>query len=319
MSKRSVFVSYSWNDSYYVDRICDDLNLLGFEVVRDKYNIRLRQSISQFIKRIGSEDFVLLLISDNYLKSTACMKEILELGIENCKKDYVFPIVVKNTDVFNDKYLEYVKFWEDKVRKKNNELSKLDPCNNIQEYLKLKKEREISENIGLFITTIQDFLLCSPEDLWSKNYSQILNKIACVNIDYNDLFRLKKIKSKDLHDLLIKNARYLSEDIEWPIDLSRYDLKNKILVGKDIDLSGINFRYAVLSSACLIDANLIGCTFLGADLRGANLTYANLCDADLRGANLIGIKYKGIKIRNADFSYAIMDDKFKNFVLEHGK
>jgi len=317
MNKPTIFVSYSWNDNYYANRICDDLKIIGFEIVRDTDVLGYRESISKFMKRISTEDFVLLLISDSYLKSTACMKEVLELGIENCIKDFVLPIVVDDAEIFNNKNIKYIDYWENKVKQRNEELSKFDPCNNISEYQKLKIERNISENVSSFITKIQDILLCSPEELWREKYRQIINK-ANINIDYEKLFGLRNINQTDLYNLFIRNADFLRTSVGEPVDLSRYDLRNKVLVGKDIDLSGINFRYSRLSTAYLVGAELVGCCFMGADLRGANLTYANLCDSDLRGANLVGIKYDGIRIRNADFSHAIMDSNFKQFVLEHG-
>ena len=310
-------MSYSWKDTYYVDRICDDLRLLGFEVVRDKDAIKYGQSIPEFIKRITSEDLVLLLISDSYLKSIECMKEILELGIENCTKKNVLPFVVNNAEIYDDKYMQYVKYWFIKAGERSKDLLELNLDSDISKDEILSKELEIYKSIGTFITLIRVNLLCSPKELYDNNYKQIIERTG-IPVDTKDIFKLKKINQTVIYDLLTTNAELIGGDGWQPVDLSRYDLRNKVLVGKDIDLSGINFRYSRLSTAYLVGAELVGCCFMGSDLRGANLTYANLCDADLRGANLVGIKYDGIKIRNADFSHAIMDSNFKQFVLEHG-
>ena len=316
MNKPTFFVSYSWLDNYFADRICDDLKILGFNVIRDTDVIEYSESIPGFMKRIRKEDYVLLLVSERYIKSLNCMKEMVELKKDDYRWDVLFPIVINNSDLFNDNRLKYLEYWENRIRQKDERLRGTDPCNSACEWLEFQSEKTITQNLSDFLIELKNRLLCSPEELWSKKYKIIIERTG-ISSNYN-VFQTKKLSNVEIEDIIKGHKNFLNESMGEPADLSRCNLVHKVLVGKDIDLSGINFKYSILASAHLVGAELVGCNLMGADLRGANLEYANLCDADLRGANLTGIKYDGIKIRKADFSYAIMDAPFKNFVLEHG-
>lgn len=75
------------------------------------------------------------------------------------------------------------------------------------------------------------------------------------------------------------------------------------------DLTGINFRSAMLVNAILSDARLVGANLQGALLNQADLRGANLATADLRGANLVMVDLHGANLgkanlTGADFSLA---------------
>ncbi|BAY07679.1 pentapeptide repeat-containing protein [Calothrix sp. NIES-2098] len=67
---------------------------------------------------------------------------------------------------------------------------------------------------------------------------------------------------------------------------TQYDLANKKLDLRDIDISGADLMEANLSGAILIGANLQWVNLIGANLSGADLTETNLCGAVLYEANL---------------------------------
>ncbi len=99
---------------------CDQLKKDGFNVIKDKENIGYKGVISKFMNEIGNADFVIVAISDKYLKSKFCMYELFEIfrnsGMnreEFGKK--IFPIRIEETlnlsdpDVVNG----YVRYWKE--------------------------------------------------------------------------------------------------------------------------------------------------------------------------------------------------------------
>jgi len=74
-------VSYAWNDESkaMVDRLCEEANRRGKTVLRDLTGLGLGESISKFMRRLGSGDRVFVFLSDKYLKSPYCMYELLEV------------------------------------------------------------------------------------------------------------------------------------------------------------------------------------------------------------------------------------------------
>ena len=82
------FVSYAWGDDLtaegrireeIVDRLCDGAAARGYHILRDKDVLSLGDSISDFMRRIGSGDRVFMIISDKYLRSPHCMFELSEV------------------------------------------------------------------------------------------------------------------------------------------------------------------------------------------------------------------------------------------------
>jgi internalin A len=80
-----IFVSYAWGDdssedarkrTEIVDRLCETLEQDGWNILRDKTDMRSGDLISGFIKRIGLADHVIVVLSDKYLRSTYCMTEL---------------------------------------------------------------------------------------------------------------------------------------------------------------------------------------------------------------------------------------------------
>ena len=55
-------------------------------ILRDKEVLKLGDSISRFMRRIGASDRVFVILSDKYLRSSYCMFELLEIW-RNCRQD----------------------------------------------------------------------------------------------------------------------------------------------------------------------------------------------------------------------------------------
>jgi len=78
------------------------------------------------------------------------------------------------------------------------------------------------------------------------------------------------------------------------------------------DLSGVDFRFAVLTGADLRSvraplARFGGTDLSGADLSSANLSGASLSGTDFRGANLAGADLSGTDLRGAILTEAIVE------------
>lgn len=68
------------------DKIANDLEVIGIRVIKDNKELEYTDNIPDFMKRIRSNDFALLLITDNYLKSKNCLYEDSFLYLELIKR-----------------------------------------------------------------------------------------------------------------------------------------------------------------------------------------------------------------------------------------
>src|SRR5262245_65782048 len=72
---QQVFVSYAWGDDspegrqreQVVERLCERLRDWGYDVVRDRDQMRRGDLISEFMRRIGRGDRVVVVLSEKYL------------------------------------------------------------------------------------------------------------------------------------------------------------------------------------------------------------------------------------------------------------
>ncbi|WP_153799821.1 TIR domain-containing protein [Foetidibacter luteolus] len=118
---RQVFFSYAWGGERekLIDALYESLkNEKDFTLVRDKVNLQYKGLISEFIKNIGKGNFVIIAISDKYLRSEYCMHELYELyrnsnldTAELLKK--IYPLRVEDIDLNNPAVLQdYFTYWK---------------------------------------------------------------------------------------------------------------------------------------------------------------------------------------------------------------
>lgn len=154
---REVFVSYAWTDesSHMVDRLEEALAKSGVTLVRDRNEMRYKDSIRGFMKRIGRGKFIVVVVSKNYLESTSCMFEMTEIVTRGDIRNRVFPIVLPDADIYNARgRLRYIKHWEQKKAELDKEMKAVGG-----EYLQgIREELDLYALIRQTIAKITDLL-----------------------------------------------------------------------------------------------------------------------------------------------------------------
>ncbi len=120
-SKPKIFFSYAWDqDEALIMQLYNSLKQDGFNVIKDKENMGYKGVISKFMSDIGAADFIIVGISDKYLKSKFCMYELYEIFKNSgMNRDVfgkkLFPIRIEESlDLGNpDTVNEYVKYWKE--------------------------------------------------------------------------------------------------------------------------------------------------------------------------------------------------------------
>lgn len=175
----TLFISYSWQTKDLADRIANDLEVIGIIVIKDNKELDYTDNIPDFMKRIRSSDYALLLISDNYIKSKNCLYEVLELQKDDNHWDKVLPIVCDGTKIYSalDR-VNYIKFWEQKTSELEIALKSIDPINSTELYKDLKLFKDISFNLDRFLKQISESLHFKPDEIFEKKYKPITDKLG---------------------------------------------------------------------------------------------------------------------------------------------
>ncbi|MEJ0038610.1 MAG: COR domain-containing protein [Gammaproteobacteria bacterium] len=126
-----VFVSYAWTDEScgLVDRVQQAMAEKGIRVLRDREEIRYKDSIREFMKRIGRGKAVIVVISDKYLKSEYCMFELVQAAKMESLRERIFPIVLSDADLKATGRARYVKHWEAKIKELDGALKEVQGDN----------------------------------------------------------------------------------------------------------------------------------------------------------------------------------------------
>ena len=107
----------------------------------------------------------------------------------------------------------------------------------------------------------------------------------------------KRLKKDEFEQIMADHKAWLQDRSTGKrADLSDIDFREDFMKG--MDLSGMDFSYAIMYGACL----------MGADLTGANLSYALLHQAYLHNANLTGAIIEGTDFTNANLTMATLDE-----------
>lgn len=170
----TVFVSYNWGYSDFVDEI--ESALSGkCDIRRDKNNIGDWKSISEFMKTIRNEDFAVLVISDEYLRSVACLYEVIELSKDEKWYEKTMYVVMNDAkDIYDGmKRLNYIRYWNDYCNKLNDAIKELPLSATYTQSEELKKAEEIRNNIGEFLARVADSNNPGAEDVISKIIERI--------------------------------------------------------------------------------------------------------------------------------------------------
>jgi hypothetical protein len=152
-----VFISYKWggDSESLVDEVQSRLEERGVLVTRDKSEVRYRDSVEQFMRRIGTGKCVIVILSNEYLQSKNCMFELTEIASRPEFASRVFPIVMPDAAIFDPvSRLDYVKHWEDKRTALDQKMRQVG-----QEYLQgIREELDLYEKIRNTIAGIMDVL-----------------------------------------------------------------------------------------------------------------------------------------------------------------
>jgi internalin A len=155
--KKEVFISYKWGGAReaLVDEIQSTMEERGVLVTRDKDEVRYRDSIQEFMQRLGAGKCVILILDRDYLQSKNCMLELTEIASRPEFASHVYPIVMPDARIFDPVgRLGYVKFWEDQRATLDHAMRQVG-----QEYLQgVREDLDLYEKIRNMIPGIMDVL-----------------------------------------------------------------------------------------------------------------------------------------------------------------
>jgi hypothetical protein len=150
----------------------------GTEFLRDREEVRYRDSIREFMKRIGQGRFILVVISEKYLKSENCMFELLEVARAERLRERIFPIVLPDANLYKATgRARYVHYWQSEIATLNAALEGLRRDNLTELHADLTLYAEIGRLFDNIAGTLRDMNALSPDQHEAAHYDEIIRRI----------------------------------------------------------------------------------------------------------------------------------------------
>lgn len=203
--KQTLFISYAWANSDIADKIEEIFRPTGLKLLRDVRDLQYKSSIKEFMAQVRSADFVLLSISDDFIKSSNCMYEVLELLKDVDFKQKILPVVLDGTKIYKAKEkLEYIEYWTKQHDTLKEALKAVIVTDAVELYTELKHIENIRGSISEFLNYISDTKVPSFSKLLADNFKPIFDHIGVTDrVIIDQIIALGQINDIDERELAL--------------------------------------------------------------------------------------------------------------------
>ena len=222
-----IFLSYAWGgeSEIVVKEIEHVFKSKHLNIIRDKTNgLGFKGLVTGFMQQIGKGNYVIVILSDKYLKSKNCMFELLEVYKNGNFYNRIFPIVLKDAKIYDSEdIIDYTDFWDEKIAKLEEKIKiskRLSNRNRVHRDLDLYEQ--IRNTIDHLLDILSNMNTLSIDIHQNEEYNTVLTSIIRqinekMNFNSIDLVSNQNIKiisnseSITLHGIefiLVKGGEY---------------------------------------------------------------------------------------------------------------
>ena len=200
---KTVFLSYCHKETELADHIGYFFSsIVGITVSRDTRKVKYRDSFKGYMKGVREHDYVVMLISDNFLKSQACMFEVGEILTDMKFKEKLIFIIVSDDDA---KYLKsrpdkpigakvhcpferikYTRYWEKRYKRLETKIksieslsAKIEPSRALREIRKI-----IDHDLSPFLEHIGDAYGITFDQAYQNKFADICSAMGIAEETY---------------------------------------------------------------------------------------------------------------------------------------
>jgi len=146
-----IFISYKHGgeSEEVADKLFETGVSKGYNIVYDKANLEYKGRTWEFMQRIGWGRYVIIIVSDGYLKSEYCMFEYMEImrKAENLE-DRAFPIVMADAEIYRElNRKKYDTYWKEEIEKLKTGLSEMGSDELAKRVAAIRKYEQIQKSI----------------------------------------------------------------------------------------------------------------------------------------------------------------------------
>lgn len=175
-----VFVSYAWSDesTAIVDKLQHAFEQTGTRLLRDREDIRYKDSIRDFMRRLGQGKCVVVILSEKYLKSDSCMFELIEIAKAQNMRERIFPIVLPDANIYKPiSRVRYIKYWDEQKQELDEALKSVSGDNLTNLQAELNSYSEIRRLFDGIADTLKDMNALSPTQHEDSAFEELISRV----------------------------------------------------------------------------------------------------------------------------------------------
>lgn len=203
--KPTVFISFNSGSKDFVDCLERRLSKEA-EILRYEDRVPAWGSFTAFMDTVKERDFAVLVISDAYLKSYACMYEVMQAMKNTNWKDRVIIALMPDAKPYKDaERIEYIRYWS-KQYEETCQKTKGLPSKAVESIMeKCNRIKSVSDSIDGFLAFVADSN-CPPI------YSVIEEICERVRISKKAVFTYTSENGKTMNMRLLCVLEYIREN-----------------------------------------------------------------------------------------------------------
>lgn len=191
-----IFLSYCHQDNCIADLVDSLISKKLSEpdsISRDIRDVKYRESFKKFMESIGQHDYVVMIVSDNYLKSRNCLYEVLEVMRDRNYSEKLLFIVLSDSDsiyyedssrkvganVYNDEgHVGYISYWKHQFEELEQQIAVINnPILSIEQAKELRIINKIQLDLPEFMTFLREHNGASFSKLMETGFEEIIDSI----------------------------------------------------------------------------------------------------------------------------------------------
>ena len=175
-----VHISYAWEkeSERIADLLEETLAKNKIKVARDKTSIDYGDSIRGFMDALTKGRYIVVIISNKYLKSENCMYELIQAEDYGQLRGRIFPIILDTSIYSTDKRIDIISYWENcysALEKKYKDGVSMENSPSISE--KVFEVSKIKRGVDMILNTLKDINAMTAQHHIDDNFKTIIKKI----------------------------------------------------------------------------------------------------------------------------------------------
>lgn len=197
--KKKVFLSYCHLDNCIADMVYMALSekISSFGIIsRDIRDVKYRESFRKFMESIGQHDYVVMIVSDHYLKSNNCLYEVLEVKRDRNYSEKLLFLVLSDGDIVHydnqsippigahvyssEGQIAYISYWKHQAQELEQQIAVInDPILSIEQAKELRIIKKIQLDLPEFMAYLREHNGITLPKLIESNFQEIVDIIQC--------------------------------------------------------------------------------------------------------------------------------------------